>query len=585
MNIFTTKKQLFLIIALCAQHISFANISRDLDLDILFNSINHTQTHTGKKTLRTLLAQPTNNLPALQSRQAVIGYIADQPTLHTELHAALQQFHRYELCFQSMTQQSSIIEKAALSEFYFSSSYFKQWNYSPIGLELGQIAHFGNLCSSLVQHALAFAIFTWGLEEEHTCAVHPGKKHDHKHKHKKHNHDHKHDHSSCAHEHPSKSIIKALVKSSGFKQAFQMWHGIAQIQELYGIQSVIRNNLYCIKKIQTNMIGLASGIRTIKNIHELLENHSEITSHITRYKDLENLFEQNELSPKLNALLELLEQPTFTGKPSTFSRIGNILAAYKLARECAHELQPALDAIGEIDAYTSCAQLFTGNQHSPLRYSFAQYITNATKPSLNAVNFWHPLMTNTKTQLNSIDLGYNNNTHNILLTGPNACGKSTNLKTITLCAYLAQTITLVPAQEYSQTLYKEIYSSIVVSDDIENNLSLFATELTNAEQLLGKVEALGENEFMFIALDELFTSTHHEKGQRVALNLLRHLYACPQLTTVISTHFEQLVELADNSFCRCTNYTVNNFVLSPGIGSPNDSFDIINKKITSRLLQ
>lgn len=585
MKFFISRASALLICTLFTTHTSFANISRDLELDTLFNTINRTQTHTGKKALRTLLAQPTDNLPALKSRQAVIGYIADQPTLHTELNSALQQFNRYEPCFQNMTQQSSIIEKAALSEFYFSSSYFKQWNYSPIGLELGQIAHFGNLCSSLVQHGLAFAIFTWGLEEEHVCAIHPKKdKKHHKHSHDDHKHSHKHDHK-CNHSHATPSAIKALVTSPGFKQAFQMWHGVAQIQELYGIQSVVRNNLHCIKKIQTQMIGLASGIRTIKNIHELLEDHPEITTHITRYKDLENLCEHVELSEKLQALLELLELPTFTGKPSVFSRIGNILAAYKLARECAHELQPALDAIGEIDAYTSCAQLFAENQHSPLRYSFAQYITDPTAPSLNAVNFWHPLMTNTETQLNSIDLGNNNNTHNMLLTGPNACGKSTNLKSITLCAYLAQTITLVPAHEYSQTLYKEIYSSIVVSDDIENNLSLFATELTNAEQLLKKVETLGENEFMFIALDELFTSTHHEKGQRVALNLLTHLYACPQLTTVVSTHFEQLVELADNSFCRCINYTVNNFVLEPGIGSPEDSFDIVNKKITSRLLQ
>jgi hypothetical protein len=222
MNIIISRASALLACTIFITHTFFANISRDLELDTLFNTINRTQTHSGKKTLRALLAQPTDNIQILQSRQAAIGCIANQPTLHTELHSALQQFNHYESCFQNMTRQSSIIEKAALSEFYFSSSYFKQWNYSPVGLELGQIAHFGNLCSSLVQHGLAFAIFTWGLEEEHVCAVHPSKKHAHKDKCKTHDHDHKHNHKhdhKCSHSHATPSVIKALVTSPGFKQA------------------------------------------------------------------------------------------------------------------------------------------------------------------------------------------------------------------------------------------------------------------------------------------------------------------------------------------------------------------------------
>jgi DNA mismatch repair ATPase MutS len=307
--------------------------------------------------------------------------------------------------------------------------------------------------------------------------------------------------------------------------------------------------------------------------------------HLSHYNALESISSSIHISQKLTILLTLLQSATFKGKPSAFSRIGIILAAYKLIQEIGCELEPALMAIGEIDAYVSCTQLFNRSKTSSNRYSFAQYNTTSSTPLLNAHNFWHPLLTNDTITLNSISLGLHDVTRNILLTGPNACGKSTNLKALTLCAYLAQTITIVPAEQYSQTLYKEIYSSIVVSDNIQKNKSLFVAELTHAEELLTRVENLQEGEFMLIALDELFKSTHHEKGQNVAYQLLQYLHQSPHVITLVSTHFEKLIELAHNDNNMCSNYTVDNFVLQPGIGIANNAFDIIDKKTKSRLLK
>lgn len=343
--------------------------------------------------------------------------------------------------------------------------------------------------------------------------------------------------------------------------------------------------MHCIKKLQIQLMGLARGVRLIKNINTALKNHPELTTHLTQYQNIENLCAAHNISKKLNALLALLQTPTFKGNASVFSRIGIILAAHKLAQEIGHELEPALAAIGEIDAYSSCAQLLRDHASHPCTYSFAQYAATSTTPLLNARNFWHPLIATDNIQLNSISLGADNGPCNIIVTGPNACGKSTNVKALTLCAYLAQTITLVPAEQYTQSIYKEIYSSMVVSDNIEENMSLFVAELTSAEQLLEKVESLQENEYMVIALDELFKSTHHAKGQLIAQRLLESLYASPHVITLVSTHFEKLIELADASNGTCANYTVNNFILEPGIGSPDHSFDIVKKQTISRLLQ
>jgi hypothetical protein len=632
MNFFGIKRSLAFIYCFFAIQATFAEIARDLDLNALFTTINLAQSNHGSDALRTILAQPTSDIVVLKNRQAAIALIAHDAQFHAQLHSLLKAFGKQEPHFERIMQPASDIEIAALEEFYFSSQRFQSWNYSPAYLELGYIAHCGNLCSSMAQHALAFAIFTWGLDEKHVCHSHPaeedttpknkkhhskknGPKDDHKKEHGKkhthkdgspcekshdHNHDHKKEHdknhkhddlnhpagTTCTHPaHLPPTGFTALAQSKEFKYAFQLWHSIAQIQELYGIQAIVRADMQCIKKLQIQLMGVARGIHLLNHIHTVLKNNPGFTTHLTHYQDLENICNKSDLSEKLNALLTLLETPTFKGKASVFSRIGIILAAYKLTQEVAHELQPALAAIGEIDAYASCAQLLKNHQSTPYQYSFAQYSTNNATPLLRAHNFWHPLISNDNIQLNSISLGTDQHVRNIVLTGPNACGKSTSLKALTICAYYAQTITLVPAETYSQTLYKEIYSSMVVSDNIQENKSLFVAELTDAENLLTRVENLASGEYMFIALDELFKSTHHEKGQNIAYRLLEHLYASPQIITVVSTHFEKLIELADKNSDRCANYTVKQFILEPGVGSPDNSFDIIDAQIKSRLLQ
>lgn len=595
MKFFSTTRPLALVYCLLSITATYATIERDLELNAVFTTINHTQSNHGEQALRSLLAQPEPDIAILEGRKAIIAHIANNTKLHTQLNTLLKAFAQQENHFERIAHPASDIEAATLKEFYFSSPYFAEWNYSPIGLELGQVAHFGNLCSSMMQHALAFAIFTWGLEEEHVCPSHPAKKHGHKHKkqddkrpHEDKNackKEHKH-HDTCKkhHHHTQASGLRALAKSPEFKYAFQLWHGIAQLQELYSIQGIVRNNMRCIKELQIQLMGVARIIRIINHMHTVLQQHPEITTHLVHYDALNSIATSTNISEKLTTLLQLLNSPTFKGKPSVLSRVGIILAAYKLMQEVGHELEPALAALGEIDAYASCASLLNNSQSGSARYSFAQYDTTSTTPVLKAHNFWHPLVATEEITLNSIALGLNDTPRNIVITGPNACGKSTNLKALTLCAYFAQTITLVPAERYTQTICKEIYSSMVVSDNIQQNKSLFVAELTDAEELLTRVENLKTGEYMFIALDELFKSTHHQKGQTIAYNLLEHLHASPNVITIVSTHFEKLIELADKNSDHCINYTVDQFKLKLGVGSLDNTFDIVGKKTKSRLL-
>jgi len=567
MNIFKKNiKYITIIASFLLQNIS-ADIIRDLEIDKIFTTIDTTKTSYGKKQLHTILTHPTNNIEILTQRQTLIQECANNSQLSDALQRELSTFNTYEPALHKLFQPTDSVKDAALEQFYFASSFCKKFNTHPALLECGLIGHLANLMGSTIQHTLTLIILTKYLDD-HTC------------------------HAGCSHEH---GIIESFTKNikqifnnkkpkkKRIKSAVQTWHVLAQIQELYAVQSIIRNELSVIRHLQEQLVALANGIHSIKNIHTLLQNAPHITNNLSLYSHIHNLCTKSNISDKLQQLLTLLEKPTFKSA-SFFSRIGNILAAYKLVNDINKELIPAFHAMGEIDAYVSCAQLLDNNNDTTMQYTYAQYQKPQNGPSIDAHDFWHPLATNTP-QPNTLILSNENNTRNIIITGPNACGKSTTLKNLTLCAYLAQTITLVPAKHYSQTIFKEIYSSINITDDIQNNASLFVTELHNAEELLNTIEMLQPNEYIFIALDELFTSTHHTKGQTVAYNLLKNIYTSPQVVSVVTTHFEELTKLSqDNRYC-CTNYTVKNFTVMPGIGKPDISFDIIKKEHISRLLE
>lgn len=561
----------------------WADINQDLEIEKLYTQINQTATDSGAREFYYLLLNPTSNRETLKNRQHIIAHIIENNDLYAQLSTTLQAFATHEKHLNQLLQPETKLEAALLENFYFSHDYFRKYNHNPLYLELGQVGYLANLCSSLVQHGLAFAIFTWGLEEEHTCAVHPPKKH--KHHHKKHDHNHDHGHHACKHHHHhSKNFFRQLAQSPSFRYIFQAWHAIAQIQELYAIQSVVRNHFKTIGEMQAQLMQTAQAIDALRQVQTILDQHPEISSRLQGYAYLKNVCLNTHLSHNLTTCLNLLQSKTFTGAPSVFSRIGTILATYKLLQDIGHELLPALNAIGEIDAYLSCAQLMQNHAHKDLRYSFANYVTEKETPFFSANNLWHPLSAAQTIQANSIDLGSIDTPRNIIITGPNASGKSTNLKAITLCAYLAQTITIVPAQEHNQTIFKEIYSSMIVTDKMAENMSLFVAELHNAEQLLNRVENLKENEYMLIALDELFKSTRPAKGQIVAYELLKNLYQSPNVVTLTSTHFENLTTLADVSDNNCANYTLDNFKLIPGIGECDKTFDIVRAQFRGKLI-
>lgn len=221
------------------------------------------------------------------------------------------------------------------------------------------------------------------------------------------------------------------------------------------------------------------------------------------------------------------------------------VTAYKLYK---NEIQLAeiFACIAELDACNAIAtKMLAQTKQSP--WCFAT-VAAQDKPMVAATGFWNVLVQDAV----SNDLIED---RNVILTGPNAGGKTTAIRSILQNIVLAQTFGVAAAADFVYTPFDYIHSYIHISDDLMEGLSLFASEVKRAQEILACIKAMQPNEKYFFALDELFTGTRSEEGEKCACEYITKLARYENVQFIYATHFEKLKELGE-ILPGCVNYKV-----------------------------
>ncbi|RFS15581.1 endonuclease MutS2 [Emticicia sp. C21] len=130
----------------------------------------------------------------------------------------------------------------------------------------------------------------------------------------------------------------------------------------------------------------------------------------------------------------------------------------------------------------------------------------------------------------------------VLVSGPNAGGKSIMLKTIGLVQYMAQCGLLVPASPDSKVgIFKNIFIDIGDEQSIENDLSTYSSHLTNMKHFVNF-----SNKFTLFLIDEFGTGTEPSLGGAIAESILEQLLRS-KAYGVINTHYTNLKVFANKN--------------------------------------
>lgn len=128
----------------------------------------------------------------------------------------------------------------------------------------------------------------------------------------------------------------------------------------------------------------------------------------------------------------------------------------------------------------------------------------------------------------------------IVISGPNAGGKSITLKTIGLLQVMLQSGLLIPVHERSTVcLFDKILTDIGDNQSIENHLSTYSYRLKNMNQFLKRC-----NDKTLFLIDEFGTGSDPELGGALAEAFLEIFYE-REAYGVITTHYANLKALAD----------------------------------------
>lgn len=170
---------------------------------------------------------------------------------------------------------------------------------------------------------------------------------------------------------------------------------------------------------------------------------------------------------------------------------------------------------------------------------------------IQLTNFFHPLINNPVK--NSIHLKKNV----LVLTGPNMSGKSTLLRSISLCMYLARLGLPAPAEE-CQVVFADAINVFINSRDNPNSgYSHFMTEVL---QLKESIIAAQEEKQVFAVFDELFSGTNIDDALNILTLTLNGLKKFTRSCFLLSTHFYKLKELHVDEMSHAAFYYIDSFL-------------------------
>ena len=208
------------------------------------------------------------------------------------------------------------------------------------------------------------------------------------------------------------------------------------------------------------------------------------------------------------------------------------------------EVRPHVAEI--LESYQFLAQIdliFAKSQLAELTKAFEPVVED--KPHLDWIRAVHPVLQLSLEKQGKhvvpLDIILTQQKRLLIISGPNAGGKSVCLKTVGLLQYMLQCGLPVPIGDRSTTgLFHHILIDIGDEQSIENDLSTYSSHLMNMKQMMKQADA-----HTLLLIDEFGSGTEPTIGGAIAEAMLKQFWQ-KQAFGVITTHYQNLKHFAED---------------------------------------
>lgn len=168
-----------------------------------------------------------------------------------------------------------------------------------------------------------------------------------------------------------------------------------------------------------------------------------------------------------------------------------------------------------------------------------------SEPRIDWEQARHPLLEQSLAKQGSkmvaLDISLNADARILLISGPNAGGKSVCLKTVGLLQYMLQCGLPVPVGERTKAgIFNDIFIDIGDEQSLENDLSTYSSHLLNMKQIIQKAGPKS-----LVLIDEFGSGTEPQIGGALAEAILRR-FVKNYTYGIITTHYQNLKHFADS---------------------------------------
>ena len=511
----------------------------------LLSRINRTNTVLGEAVLATLLVTPTNDIDLLRQRQHMIKVLIDDPVTCQKIKKIVCNYQKSEsslLSFWTITDPLYTKEYTNYMYIRFFSNneqlnksagklrprifwrnyrdiYSKYTNHFLIGAftceGISMASKFNDKSSSsdrLNVYADLYPLFVPGYSIVHAIQGN--------------------------NQATKKSVLPFIGAAITNGTAVWSWYrGVKNYKEY---SSVFRN-------LASRMQDVQMFIKAAINLSETVSKAPALEAAYGPYLvALRGLINQQDKRSELALLIHNLKNMSFTNWSYAFGDGAKLLATFKLFIANKDAFTSAMYDMGKVDAFMGIAMLMqeAAAYSDTYMYTFTTLLGRAekSKPYIMVKDMWNPLLDAKEVVGNDIVMGVDG-TRNMILTGPNAGGKSTFLTGIAISLLLNQTFGITPSKEAEITPFNKISTYIDVGDEIATGQSLFMVEVQRAKDHLAMLEKLEDDEFSFSIFDEPLGGTNAKEAVATAYSILSYMGKYSNALNIVATHYPSIMRL------------------------------------------